>query len=227
VKVPIRYKMNMGVLNTQDLLKLQEIEIIIIGLGGLGGNVVNQLVRLGVQRMTLVDFDRFSESNLNRQLFSNMNNIGKYKVDVISKELKKINPNVSIKIVKKRIQDVSNLLGDYMIDCVDNIEAKIYLSKLSNQLEIPLLHGSCGGWYGQVGWISPKCTLIEDLYRNEDKGLEDDMLNPPFVANVVASYMVSEFIKMIKNSSKIVLDNILFIDLLENVLIKLGDNKHG
>ncbi|MCF7924790.1 MAG: ThiF family adenylyltransferase [Candidatus Izimaplasma sp.] len=227
MKVPIRYKMNMGVLNKQDLIKIQQKDVIIIGLGGLGGNVVNQLVRLGVNRMTIVDFDCFEESNLNRQLFSNMKNIGKYKVDVISKEIKKINPQVTIRIIKKRIQNVKHISGDYMIDCVDNIETKIYLSKLSNQLQIPLLHGSCGGWYGQVGWISPKCTLIEDLYGSEEKGLENELLIPSYVANVVASYMVSEFIKMIKNSSTIILDNILFIDLYENIIIRLGDNKHG
>jgi len=46
------------------------------------------------------------------------------------------------------------------------------LSKLSNKLNIPLLHGACGGWYGQVGWINPSCTLIEELYGDEETGLE-------------------------------------------------------
>ena len=227
MSVPIRYKMNMGILSENDLVKLQEIKVIIIGLGGLGGYVVNQLVRLGVCQLILIDFDHFSVSNLNRQLFANMDNIGESKVDVIFRELKKINPNISIKIEKKRIQDVKNLKGNYMIDCVDNIDTKIYLSKLSNQLDIPLLHGSCGGWYGQVGWISPKCTLIEDLYGKEEKGLEDVLLNPPYVVNVVASYMVSEFTKMVTCRSKTMLDAILFIDLYENTLIKLGDQGHG
>jgi molybdopterin/thiamine biosynthesis adenylyltransferase len=227
MKVPVRYKMNMGVLNYQNLMKLQQTEVIIVGLGGLGGNVANQLVRLGVKHMALVDFDSFSESNLNRQLFSNTENVGECKVDVISNELNRIDPDATIRVIKKRIQDVDHVVGDYLIDCVDNKETKIYLSKLSNQLGIPLLHGSCGGWYGQVGWISPQCTLLEELYGDGEKGLEADLLNPPYVVNVVASYMVSEFTKMIISSSKVVLDELLMIDLFDNNLIKSGGKSHG
>ena len=227
MNIPKRYQMNMGILNKQDLNRLQTIEVVVVGLGGLGGNVVNQLVRLGVKRLTLVDFDVFSESNLNRQLFSNTSNIGQSKVDVISQELKKINPDLYLKIFRKRVQDITDISGDYLIDCVDNIETKIYLAKLSKQLGIPLLHGSCGGWLGQVGWISPTCTLIEDLYAGEEKGLEDDMLNPPFTPSVVASVMVSEFAKMIKNRLDVIMDQILFIDLYENTLVRLGGHKRG
>ncbi len=222
MNIPERYIMNMGVLSKEDFNKLQLIDVIIVGLGGLGGYVANQLIRLGVLKMTLIDFDTFSESNLNRQLFSNVNNIGEYKVDVLCGELKKINPLASIKCIKKRIQDINDLSGDYIIDCVDNKETKIYLSKLSNKLNIPLLHGACGGWYGQVGWMSPKCTLLEELYGDEEKGLETVFLNPPFIVNAVASVMVSEFIKMIKNDSHVVLDQILLIDLLDNIVTKSG-----
>lgn len=227
MKVPIRYQMNMGVLTEEELMHLQTKEVIIVGLGGLGGNLANQLVRLGVNHLTLIDFDRFSESNLNRQLFSNMNNIGHFKVDVVSDELKKIHPNIVLNTIKGRIEDIQELQGDYIIDCVDHIETKIYLSKLSKQLNKPLLHGSCGGWYGQVGWILPNSSLIEDLYSKEDTGLEEDLLNPPYAPNVVASFMASEFTKMIKNSPTLVVNQILFIDLYENALIKLGDHKHG
>jgi len=225
--IPVRYKMNMGVLSKQDLLKLYKLEVIIVGLGGLGGYVANQLVRLGVKHITLVDEDRFNESNLNRQLFSNEKNIGEYKVEIISRELNRIDSDASIKILKKRIQDVDDISGNYLIDCVDNQETKIYLSKLSEQLDIPLLHGACGGWYGQVGWISPKCTLLEDMYGNGEIGLESDLLNPAYVVGVVASYMVSEFTKMIMDSPKLVLDELLMIDILDNSIIKSGGKNHG
>jgi len=226
MNIPEAYKMNMGVISNEDFNKLQRLDVIIVGLGGLGGYVANQLIRLGVVKMTLVDFDTFTESNLNRQLFSTINNIGEYKVDVICKELKNINPLASIKFIKKRIQDISDLSGDYIIDCVDNKETKIYLSKLSNTLNIPLLHGACGGWYGQVGWMSPTCTLLEELYGDEELGLEKVFLNPPFIVNAVASVMVSEFIKMIKNDSRVVLDQILLIDLLDNIITKSGVAKY-
>jgi len=222
-----RYKMNMGVLNEDDLKKLQTLKVVIVGLGGLGGYLANQMIRLGLLHVTLIDFDRFTESNLNRQLFSNMNNIGEYKVDVIAKELKKINPKAKIIVKREKIQDLDFIEGDYLIDCSDNKETKIYLSRLSQENKIPLLHGACGGWYGQVGWMSPSCTLLEDLYSDEEKGLETRLLNPPYIVNAVASVMVSEFIKMIKNHANVMMDEILFIDLLDNDFWTSGGHKHG
>ena len=226
MNIPERYKMNMGVLTEEDLETLQKIEVIIVGLGGLGGYMVNQLIRLGVINMTLIDFDSFSESNLNRQLFSNRSVIGKYKVDVIYEELKKINPNAAIKCIKKKVQDIREISGDYIIDCVDNIETKIYLSKLSKSLNLPLLHGACGGWYGQVGWINSKCSLIEELYLDEEKGIEKELLNPPFIVNAVASIMACEFVKMIKNDPNTVLNELLMIDLIDNVMVRSGGSKY-
>ena len=227
LKIPLRYEMNMGVLNQEELNKLSHIKVAIIGLGGLGGNVANQLLRLGVKHMILVDYDCFDESNLNRQLFSAMDNIGKFKVDIIADSLKLIDPNINLKLYKEKIQEVCDFKADYIIDCVDNIKSKIYLSKLSSKLNIPVLHGSSGGWYGQVGWMSPKCTLIEDMYGEAKSGLEEKMLNPPFTVSIVASYMVCEFTKMIKNSSQIVLDELLLIDLLDYSVLRTGANKNG
>ena len=133
MNIPVRYQMNMSVLNKQAFHKLQQVKVIIIGLGGIGGHFANQLLRLGVKKMVLVDFDRFTETNLNRQLFSKVENIGEFKVDVISNELKKIDPKASIEIIRSRVQDIDHLEGDYLIDCVDNKETKIYLS---NQLNL-------------------------------------------------------------------------------------------
>ena len=174
--------------------------------------------------MTIFELVR---NKYNMQHIKLTENIGEFKVDVISNELKKIDPKASIEIIRSRVQDIDHLEGDYLIDCVDNKETKIYLSTLSNQLNIPLLHGSCAGWYGQVGWMSPSCTLIEDLYGHEDNGLEEKIFNPPFMPNVIASYMVGEFTKMIKQSSNIVLDELLFIDLFNLGMIRSGGKHHG
>lgn len=210
-----RYDMNVGVLTEEAIHRLNDITVLVVGLGGLGGNVVNQLVRLGVKNFILVDFDRFTESNLNRQLFSNTDSIGRLKVEVVSRELKMIHPLLQISKYASKIQDIEVSEIDYIIDCVDNIETKVYLSKLSSKTEKYLLHGSCGGWYGQVGWQSPRSTLIEDMYQSGE-GLEKELLNPPFTPSAVASIMVSEFAKFILNDKNTVVDDILLIDLLHN-----------
>lgn len=214
-----RYHMNRGVLTEEEMKRLKDKKVLIVGCGGLGGNVANQMVRLGVGNLTLVDFDVFSISNLNRQLFSNTDNIGEKKVEVLQEELRKINPTVFITSFDSRIQNIEVPQIDYIVDCVDNIETKIYLSKLSQKRNVPLLHGSCGGWYGQVGWISPNSPLIEEMYESGE-GLEKELLNPVFAPSVVSSYMVSEFTKMIKNQSLVVMDELLLIDLYNNAILR-------
>lgn len=216
-----RYQMNYGVITKEEQAVLVSKKIVIVGLGGLGGNLANQLVRLGAINLILVDHDSFVGSNLNRQLFSNEKNIGLSKVEVVKEELEKINPKVRIEKHYKRVQNVTFADIDYIIDCVDNMETRVYLSQLSKQLNKPLLHGSCGGWYGQVGWVSPSSTIIDDMYAS-GKGLEKDLLNPAFTPALVASFMCSEFVKMIKRCPTMVQDELLLIDLYNNVLMKTG-----
>ena len=85
----------------EALQKLSTKKVLIFGLGGVGGNVCDALVRSGICNFTLVDNDVISITNINRQLIANLNTVGKYKVDVMEEHLKSINQNVVI--VKKKI----------------------------------------------------------------------------------------------------------------------------
>jgi tRNA A37 threonylcarbamoyladenosine dehydratase len=76
-----QYWNNLGIMSSMELDAIQNKKIMIVGLGGLGGHVADSLVRLGVSRIMLVDFDVFEVSNLNRQLYSTHENIGEYKVN--------------------------------------------------------------------------------------------------------------------------------------------------
>lgn len=226
--IPKQFMDNLGIITNEDYKILNNLTVLIVGLGGLGGNFVNNLVRLGVKKIFLVDFDSFEEQNLNRQLFSNIENVAKNKVDVITKELMRINVNCIIESAISRIQELplEKLKDvDYIIDAVDNIETKIYLAELGNKLNIPVLHGACAGWYGQVGWILPGNELIKETYGQELYGLEKEYKNPSFTPAVVASIMVAEFIKMIQKSKNTVINQLLLIDLYNNTLLKSGKNK--
>ncbi len=223
--IPIQFRENLGVVSENDFLKLKKIKVIIVGLGGLGGNLVNNLVRLGVHNLLLVDDDVYEESNLNRQLFSNLNNIGKAKVEVVEDELKKINKAVNVDISITRIQeiDIATLKKyDCIIDTVDNPDTKIYLSNIKDKLNIPLLHGACAGWYGQVGWFLPGSDIVNEVYINKNKGMEKDLMNPSFTPSVVASIMASEFLKMIQNLENTTINELLLIDIYNNTMLKTG-----
>ncbi|MBU1020672.1 MAG: ThiF family adenylyltransferase [Firmicutes bacterium] len=216
-------------MSQNDFERLSSLNVLIVGVGGLGGNVANGLVRLGVKQFKLVDYDRFDLSNLNRQLFSNIDNVGKYKVEVVKNELLKIHPKCMIEtsiLNIKNIKDTDLSEFDYIIDAVDDIETKVFLSKLAAKLEIPLLHGACAGWYGQVGWILPGNQLLQELYENVAMGMEKELMNPSFTPSAVASFMVAEFLKMIQHSNETTINELLLIDVRNNSLLKTGGKQH-
>ncbi|MFU8786395.1 MAG: HesA/MoeB/ThiF family protein [Candidatus Izemoplasmataceae bacterium] len=224
-----QFEANFGIITEADFELIKTRKIIIIGLGGLGGMIANGLVRMGFHHLTLIDFDRFEESNLNRQLFSNFETIGSYKVDVVKKELLKINPNAMIHLIKESVYDVNKDVftdGDLIIDAVDKIQTKVYLEALASLLDCPLLHGAIGGWYGQIGIVLPKTYLLKALYHNNIKGLEDTLKNPAFTPGVIANMMVLECVKFFIKPEDALINQILSVDLLNHdyhVLIKRGD----
>ena len=83
--------------------KISTSKVFIVGAGGLGCPVADLLCRAGVGEIGIIDHDKISLSNLNRQTLFNTNDINKYKVDVLKKKLKKINPLVKVNVFKKKL----------------------------------------------------------------------------------------------------------------------------
>lgn len=223
--IPEQFQNNLGILSEDDYRIINEIKILLIGAGGLGGHFANTLVRLGIGNLCIVDFDVYDESNINRQLFSNHLTVGSYKVEVVKEELNKINSQCVVNVKTARIEDIPLLEledFDYIVDAVDNVETKIYISGLAFKLNKPLLHAACGGWYGQVGWILPGNGLIKVLYDNEE-GLENRLKNPAFNPAVIANIMVSEFVKFIQKDKQATINQLLLVDLYNNTMIKTGE----
>ena len=113
--------------NNIEKIKLKN--ILLIGIGGVGGYTLESLIRSGIESITIVDYDKIDVTNLNRQILSLNDNIGKYKVDIAYDRIKNINPNVNIKIIKEKITssnfDILNIEKyDYVIDACDSIEVK-------------------------------------------------------------------------------------------------------
>ncbi|HBH12668.1 MAG: HesA/MoeB/ThiF family protein [Clostridiales bacterium 38_11] len=129
--------------------KLINSRVMIVGVGGVGSYSAEAIARCFIGGMTLVDFDTYELTNLNRQLHSNQEVLGKHKVDVIAKELKKINPNLVVNKQDMRINEI-NILElfngekyDYVIDAIDDINAKLLLVDYCKKNDIPII--SCMG----------------------------------------------------------------------------------
>lgn len=123
-----RYKRNMNAISEEECLALRDKRVIVIGCGGLGGYVISALARVGVGRIDVVDSDCFEETNLNRQLFSREDNLGKSKAKVIADEVGKINNDVKVNAMQVKLEEknASEIIArsDCVVDCLDNFEAR-------------------------------------------------------------------------------------------------------
>lgn len=122
--------------------------VLIIGLGGVGGYALESIVRSGIEKIIIVDYDIVDETNLNRQILSLNNNIGLKKVDVAYDRIKKINKDCEvIKLDMKVTLDNINILFnekiDYVIDACDTVEVKKELIRQCLKRKIKLI--SCMG----------------------------------------------------------------------------------
>lgn len=120
------------IISEEDINKVKDKNILIVGVGGVGGACFEALVRLGVQKFTIIDNDVFDKSNLNRQLLSNLSNIGQNK----AKEAKIRGLNINndclidykeIFLIKENIDEINIDSYDYIIDCCDTLTTKVLL----------------------------------------------------------------------------------------------------
>ena len=123
-------------LDENQTKKLFSARIIVFGVGGVGGAVANMLVRSGIQEISIVDFDTISVSNINRQLIANINTVGKLKVDEFEKQILEINPYAKVekyplKLDENTITAIDFTKFDYIVDCIDDVNAKI-IAKLES-----------------------------------------------------------------------------------------------
>ena len=215
-----RYSRNISTLSEEENNKLKDFNVCILGCGGIGGYVIEMLSRIGIEHLTLVDMDVFDESNLNRQIISSEDNIGTFKVESARNRVKSINSNTKVRVFNGEFceENAYEILKehDIIVDCLDSIENRILLQKISKELNIPFVHGAIGGWYGQVSSVFPGDDTLNKIYKNNNVGIEKKLGNPSFTPATIASIQVSEVIKILLKKGEILRNKLLRIDLLYN-----------
>ncbi len=148
----------------ESIKKLNNTKIAVFGLGGVGSYVIEGLARAGIGNFILVDNDKISASNINRQIIATNKTIGKNKVDVEKERILDINPNANITTYQDFFTVDSKDLFDssvsYIIDAIDTISSKIELISRANRLEIPII--SCMGTGNK---LDPTKFEITDIYK--------------------------------------------------------------
>lgn len=124
-----------------DVNKLKKANVLIVGLGGVGGYALETLVRSGIYNLTIVDGDIVELSNLNRQIISKMDVIGRPKALVAQARTLEINPDVNLKVINQFIsEDNFSLLNidsfDYIIDACDDLNLKMLLIKNADKYKL-------------------------------------------------------------------------------------------
>lgn len=132
-------------IGNENLEKLKNSHIIIFGLGGVGGASLESLVRAGIGELSIVDFDTVDMTNLNRQIITTQNSIGKLKAEVARDRMLSINPDVKINIFAEKFSKENantffkNKKYDYIIDAIDLITHKLNLIEYATQNKIPII----------------------------------------------------------------------------------------
>ncbi len=147
--------------------KLSNSNILVAGCGGVGGYVIESLARAGLGTISIIDYDIIDITNINRQIIALESNIGKLKIDEFEKRLKDINPLINvikynIKIDDDTINKIDFTNCNYIIDAVDDVNAKILLIKKSKELNIKILSSM-----GTAKKTDPSKFKISDISKTE------------------------------------------------------------
>ncbi len=163
-----RYIRNLGALTEEECAALRTKKIFVAGCGGLGGHIIDMLLRLGVGAVTAADGDVFEPSNLNRQLLSDMTVIGESKAAAAKAHAERVNPGVEFTSVEAFVDEsnASSLISgcDVVIDALDNIPSRKLLARLCGEAGIPYVHGAICGWVAQAALLLPGDALLDALY---------------------------------------------------------------
>jgi tRNA A37 threonylcarbamoyladenosine dehydratase len=151
-------------LGVEALQKLKNAKVLVFGVGGVGGYVVEALVRSGVGGLTLVDPDLVSESNINRQIVALTSTVGQYKTHAAKARALDINPDCRVEtqeifyLPETDCIDFSSF--DYVVDAVDTVSAKLSIIERAKSANIPVISAMGAG-----NKLDPTCFEVSDIAK--------------------------------------------------------------
>ena len=152
-------------LGSEKIERLRQKYVLVVGLGGVGAYAAEMIARAGVGRMTIVDGDTVSNSNINRQLPALHSQVGKPKTEVMAARLRDINPDIDLTVVNEFIRDerMVQLLEnkyDYVVDAIDTLSPKVFLIYHCIQRGLPIISSM-----GSGGKTDPTKLQIADISK--------------------------------------------------------------
>lgn len=217
--LPMRYQRSLGTVGWDGQLALLHATCGIVGLGGLGGWIVEGLARMGVGRLILIDGDRFAENNLNRQALCWESTLGLPKTDAAAERVRQINPAVEVvtHTVWADTESLPRLLAgaQVIVDALDTLPTRFLLQRVAQTLRVPMVHGAIAGYIGQVMTIFPDDPGLFALYpegKSPERGAEALWGNPAATPMMTASWEIQEVVKLITGRGQPLRNRMLLMD---------------
>ena len=188
-----RHSRNIPALSAGDMDRLAGSRVFVAGCGGIGGNVIESLARIGIGSLTVADGDSFAESNLNRQILCTPDEIGRNKADAAAERVSQIDPVISVTAVCEALdkENAPALMADadLIIDCLDSVEARLMLEDAASEAGLYVVHGAIKGWDFQAMLVPPGSGLLHDL--SADACEDTDKTSRPMTPAACAAIEVS------------------------------------
>ena len=210
-----RYARNCPALTEEESVALGRKRVLVVGCGGLGGHIIDQLARIGVGLLRVVDGDVFEVSNLNRQLLSQVPLLGISKAKAAAEHIARVNPDITAEPVEAFMteENVRSLIAgcDAVLDALDNIPGRRILAAACEEAGIPYIYGAIQGWVAQAGISMPGDHLIETLFPAEVEIRDKSVLS--FTPALCASMQCALCVKLL-TGRPVKTGTIYYFDLL-------------
>jgi molybdopterin/thiamine biosynthesis adenylyltransferase len=235
---PYRYIRNGDILSVAEQRRLAESRVAVAGAGGLGGQVILLLARVGVGTLVVADSDRFDETNLNRQALCVSGTAGELKAIAAAGAVASVNPGVRVipHPVKLDAGVIDAILAgcDAVVDGLDNAPDRLLLQAASARLGIPMVHGALAGFEGRVMTVLPGDAGVRALYGDgpgpEGPDRPEALLGVPAVtAALVGTLQAMEVLKILLGRGTLFRNVMAYADLEAGRLesFRLGEAARG
>ena len=212
-----RYIRNVPALSEEECALLHTRRVLVAGCGGLGGNLINMLSRVGVGNLRIVDGDVFEATNLNRQLFSEGPILGTNKARAAAERVARINPDITVETIETFIteENAEELIRgcDAVLDALDNVDGRRVLAAACKKVGVPFVYGAISGWVAQAAISMPGDDLIEKLYPEDVVVRDKSVLS--FTPALCASMQAALCVKLLTGRS-VETGKIYYFDLLNH-----------
>ena len=225
----------MSIVTRSEQERFKDAKITVIGCGGIGGETIEMLARMGIGELILVDKDAFDLSNLNRQTLATITDLGLDKSAVAAEKVRLINPYVKVTTFNEHVDqtNIDKVIGDsdIVIDALDNVLTRVIVSRKAKEKGIAYIHGAIHGTLGQVTVFLPNSEkTYEEMFNlpSIGKELDDDTIEalknvtsgvPPVIGptpNLIGCLESFEAYKILTGVGKVtVAPKILTFDLLD------------